>query len=51
MSKYEFRGEDISALIKYRDVEIQKCISCNSEEFEKFLSLSVSISILKSDKE
>ena len=36
MSGYKFRGEDVSNLIKYRDIEIQKCISCNSKKFKEF---------------
>ena len=29
---YVFRGENLAELIQYRNIEVNKCIACNSSE-------------------
>jgi 2-polyprenyl-3-methyl-5-hydroxy-6-metoxy-1,4-benzoquinol methylase len=38
MSKYIFRGEDLSSLIQYRNIDVDECIACRSREFNNFSS-------------
>ncbi len=37
-NNYIFRDENLTDLIQYRDIEIEKCIACNSSKFRDFSS-------------
>jgi len=37
-NNYIFRGENLTELIQYRNIEVDKCIACNSSKFRNFSS-------------